>query len=449
MKPSLEALPVELVAHIGTLLDLQDIASLRLTNRNIGSKLHLAKFFAQKNVDLALTPLEDMARMTRQDRLGRLLQHCTITGVAEGDGSNTPIDNQVRLLTEAFSNLKQHSPRGRLASLCLRVSIRGQYFDDHTPVPDTFRLRKEIWAAALQTFNVTMIALHESQLPVDEYLDIFGGILGCSLMCDAFFSLTRLFTSVPVFRSLKTLKVNLSSPYMDLEEEYMDLEEGYMDTEERYMDPEERTPDAAADIPERSSQSVHVTPILQGLLEMSSIMPKLETLNIHWYNLGNDSSTAQTNHTSHVENNSSRSHFGDLNRCCLRGVYVSESDLLEFVKAVHPADLTMTDIHLVSGTYASIFEYLSSSDSPVTHYHLDDIHERNCLVHFDGPGKSKFRYLGVTMGPSTLARHSDGVKRPIHYRITSTRALGSGERMRWWKCKVLEFGPPNGRIAFL
>jgi hypothetical protein len=122
---------------------------------------------------------------------------------------------------------------------------------------------------------------------------------------------------------------------------------------------------------------------------------------------------------------------------------VSESDLLQFLEAVRPATVSLTDIHLVSGTYASVFQYLTSPDSPVACYHLDDDWEGNALVHFEVPGSSKFRYTRGNPGPSSLTRQAGHVKEAIHYRFALGRALGSGERMRWRKSKIQEYGPPQ------
>ncbi|KAI1441251.1 hypothetical protein F5Y02DRAFT_400283 [Annulohypoxylon stygium] len=420
MKSSLETLPVELIGHIVTLIDLRDIVSLRLASRTVESKVsqqHLAKYFNYKHVEMAPAPLENLAYITSQGRLGCLLEHCTITGVAGSGMSRTRNDDEhIHLLARAFSNLKQRSPKGRLTSLSLRVDVRNR---DSTSESDSPSLRESIWATALRTFNVTIAALHASQLPVDEHLDIYGGVSRCSLPYDALLPLTQRFTSMPVFSSLKKLTVSLSSPFIN---------------------PEESTSDSAINTPEQFSQTVHGKLALRGLLDMSSIMPKLESLDVHWYNIiAYDTSTAPLDSSVEL----SHSNFACLEICRLRGVYIFESDLLEFVKAVHPSALTMSDIRLTSGTYSSIFEYMALLDTPITYYHLDDLREGHALVHFDVPGNAKFPYRGVTMGPSTLTRQENEVKEAIRYRITHKRPLGSGERMRWWKSKVQEFGPPN------
>ena len=123
---------------------------------------------------------------------------------------------------------------------------------------------------------------------------------------------------------------------------------------------------------------------------------------------------------------------------------MSESDLLQFLKTVHPAMIMLTDVHLISGTYASVFQYLTSPDSLIECYHLDDIHEGIALVHFEVPGRPKFPYLRDTVGPSSLTRQAGHVKEAIHYRFARGRAVGSTHRARWLRSKDGEFGPPLG-----
>ncbi|KAI1496947.1 hypothetical protein F5X99DRAFT_398507 [Biscogniauxia marginata] len=96
----------------------------------------------------------------------------------------------------------------------------------------------------------------------------------------------------------------------------------------------------------------------------------------------------------------------------------------------------MIYVRLIAGIYASLFEYLTRLNTPVAYYYLDDICEGNNLVHFDVPGKSKFQYQALDIGPSTLIRQSSYVKELIRYRTTSRRPLGFGERMRWLGASV-------------
>lgn len=434
MKSPLEALPVELVGLIVTFLEPCDIASLRLTSRAVENKASQGSFttlFKHKNVELTSRTLQEMVQMTSQGRLGCLLQHCTITGIVRNGTTATDDEGaeHLRLLTEAFCNLKQYSPKAGLSSLCLRVAARIEGADGKLIEPDSFRSWKTVWDAALRTFNVTMAALNASQLPVGEHLDIFGSLRGCSLGCDAFLAFAqnlKFAASMHIFGSLKRLTVSLSAPHKAA------TEHGSEET-------------AGAET-EAQAESRHSNLILQNIMQVVlPIMPKLESLDLQWYNLRDSSMfTLPVSSTTLQGTGTSSASSTSLKECSLRGIYATESHLLQFLKAVHPTALTLTDTRLVSGTYASIFKYLTSPDSPVTYYHLNDIRERNTLVHFDIPGPAGFRYiLNIVWGPSTLTRQTNHVKEEIRYHFAPGWTSRSWERLHWLRSKAHEFGPPN------
>ncbi|KAI1141306.1 hypothetical protein F5Y05DRAFT_372027 [Hypoxylon sp. FL0543] len=169
---------------------------------------------------------------------------------------------------------------------------------------------------------------------------------------------------------------------------------------------------------------------------MSNIIPKLGNVDVHWYKLETDRPADPVQPEIHSDRNTSFA-FPRLKECSLRGVYASENDLLRFVEAVRPVALTLKDVHLTSGTYTSLFEYLTAKDTPVRYICLDDIREGARLVHFNIPRRPKFRYSGGNMGPSTLVRDADRVKEAIRYRTTARRPMGSGEGGN------VEFDPPT------
>lgn len=115
---------------------------------------------------------------------------------AAGEGTEN-----LRLLAEAFRNLKQRFPKDELASLCLRVAALIEGADGELTEPDDFRSWRAVWDAALRTFNAIIAALNESQLPVDEHLDIFGSLRGCSLACDVFLAFAQKLASMHIFGS--------------------------------------------------------------------------------------------------------------------------------------------------------------------------------------------------------------------------------------------------------
>ena len=449
MKSPLQALPIELIECIVTFLELCDISSLHLTCRTLEDKASQGSFieiFKHKTVELTTRTLQDMVRVTNLGRrLGCFLQHCTITGIirryddttttlAVADEGPTEHYHLQRLLTEAFRNLKQqHGPNGGLASLCFRVAVHIEDAADGeltTTEPAEFRSWRAVWEAARQTFNVTMAALNESQLRVDEHLDVFGTLKGCSLACDTFLAIAQESAARRVFASSKRLTVSLSAPPLPPKPE-MEYES---EEEELVIETEFQT------------QSGRPHLILQDIMQVLRIMPELKSLKLHWYNLGVQASASPTTSSATPwETNVSSAPTTGLKECSLHGIHVSESHLLQFIKAVHPTSLTLTYIRLTSGTYDPIFKYLTDLDTPITYIYLDGICVGFDLVHFETPGNSKFPYLYGDAGPSVLTqqRCHDAKEEPIRYRFASERPTGSRQRYYWVRCKAQEFGPPE------
>lgn len=123
----LEAIPVEVVDHITTFLDVRSILHIRLASRLFAEKISrhvLAHIFSRRNIRLARAPLEEFVYVTSRGRAGCLLRQCTLTGLADyhtdyGSYPKSPV--LIRLLTEAFVNIKEDSANSSLVSLSLGV----------------------------------------------------------------------------------------------------------------------------------------------------------------------------------------------------------------------------------------------------------------------------------------------------------------------------------------
>jgi hypothetical protein len=432
MAPRLEDLPVEMVEQIVTSLGYHDIAALRLTSRIIESKTSQGSFtayFKHKNIELTMESLQTFERMTREDRMGRFLRHCTINGIARTEEAPAEDSSEnSQFLFEAFRNLKQNCPHGCLVSLSLGVATRTESRNGGLTQPESFRSWTAIWATALQTFELTMAALDASLLPVSEELSIFGGLRGCSQEWNAFLSFARNFASTLVFRALRKLVVSLSaSPRMRA----MGDKDGVGFEEALETQP---------------LNSVHQTSVLGGILELSRIMPSLETLDLRWYKVGHTDLSPSPYNAAQQSSNGTASLR--LKECILRGLYESEEDLLQFLQTVQPAAVTLDYVHLLAGTYDSIFTYLTGADSPVKSYHLDDIWQSR-ILHFEVMGSPKYPYGRDNLGPSILTRQGNQVKDAIRYRLPRGRPLDSGKAMRWHNSKVHEFGPPDYGYDFI
>lgn len=444
--------------RIVSCLQLHDIAALRLTSRatyHRASQGSFAARFEHKNIELTVGALQNFERMTHPGSLGLLLQHCIVTGILRveqtasddntGRGSsrssvrpeNASTDDSaelVHLLTKAFSNLKQNGLYNSLVSLSFRVDIRTESLDGSLVRPEAFSDPKAIWDTALQTFNNTMAALEASELHVTEKLDVFASLKSCSLMWNAFLGFSQKFPSEGSFRTLKKLSISLSAwPQANLE----------------VLGEDGRLNNVTEELGPQSQSRTHQSSVLWHILQLSRIMPSLEALELHWYVVKGGNEPAPPSQTSTPQEATSNKSSMSLKECILRGVYISETDLLHFLTSVHPASVTLEYTNLISGSYVPIFDYLTGPDSPVTSYHLDDLTEprqeawqwdKRYLVHFEVPGRPKFRYAGDNPGPSTLARHGRQVKDAIHYRWPRGRAIGSGELRHWRQAKLNEFG---------
>ncbi|KAI0540366.1 hypothetical protein GGR58DRAFT_461087 [Xylaria digitata] len=400
MTPSLEALPIELVEMIVTLLDFQDIGCLRLTSRTVedkASQMYFTTFFRHKQVILHARRLDDLVRMTASSRLVCCLQHLTIIGPVGLDRAREYRANEhVRLLTLAFRNLKANSPNGSLASLSLRAAAV-------STCPDTVPWT-EFWVVARRTFKVTMEALEESDLSVTEHLDLFGGATGYSLEYDAFVAFARRRPPINAFGNLKRLSFSLSALLAD--------------------SPVATSLCTLISLPWNSigeTQSAHAVAVLGAVSRLTGIMPKLESLHLHWRNMGENGAPSVVQPTA-VLNRTGFSAPLRLKECSLAGMYVPGVELLKFIKFTRPATLKMRGIHLISGTYAPLLKYLSRPGTPTTSYHLDDICEKAYrFVHFNVPGVPKLQYegnTGIGIGPNTLSQQTNDAKRKeITYRL--------------------------------
>ncbi|KAL9093955.1 MAG: hypothetical protein Q9165_003878 [Trypethelium subeluteriae] len=302
-----EALPIELTEYIVTFVELRDVATLRLTSRDIKNKASqgcFTAFFKNKNVVLTTKMLQEMVHMTSQGRLGRLLQCCTVSGIACEE--TTAVDEgteRLDLLTQAFCNLKQRSPKGELVSLHLRVVARIEAADGELIEPHEFLSWRAVWNTALHTFNIAKAALSESQLSVENHLNIFGSLRGCSLESNTFLNFTRKFALLRVIRSLKKLTVRLSD-----------------------------SPNTATERPSESA-AIEIGPqvqsrdrdlVLQDIMPVLRDMPELESLDLQWHHRGHNISMPRVASVARQDSN-----FGS------EPLYLKDYDIREGGTLVH------------------------------------------------------------------------------------------------------------------
>lgn len=434
-KSQLEDLHVELVDHILRFLVTGDIASLRLTSCTMVKKATQPIFtslFKRKEVLLSTESLEKMVGVTADGRLGCLLQHCTITGIAIATTLNTPTPNtttrDLQLLTQAFRNLKKYSPDGVLESICLRVTAREVDWRGKLVQPQTFKSQRTVWAAALETFDLVMEALRQSGLCVDE-LDIFDTLRGCSLDISHFM---EKFNAPDLLRSLKRLRMSLGpTPAM----QPWRIEE---DAEYKV-----HNPSAVNHTGWRRQDS---------LLAVSQVLERtqnLQSLKVHWYSFNDvynpkSLEPAESNDVSSPDSDKGTS----LRECSLHGIWVPARHLLKFLQMTQVEQLTLAEISLLEGTYEPIFEYMSSPACSIRSYHLDDLREctmaetyRN-RVHFKNErGEPRAPLVSEDRGSRSLLRTGTAVKDPISYHAPGRpHTMLRPEVEQWAQRRELIFG---------
>jgi len=359
--------------------------------------------------------LQEFLHLTQRNGLGCLLQCLTIVGVA-------PVTNiqhassKGKLLIDAFTNLRLNSTSGGLQSLVLRVE--GQDMIGNFVTCENIRDWKLAWQTAALTFEITSRALAASALPVEQ-LDIFHSVNRCSLPCDKVAPILDSIDLSKPLEKLKSLSLSLSLPV---------------------------TEDGASGSESLASAKRHANAIGQFL----KLCPQLEKLELHWYQIVprigvpslNEARIEEQRFFTHVVELGS---FTQLRSCKLDGIKTDNTTLLAFVqKASELSNLYMEEVHLLSGKFGPVFDFITSKLEHLEYLHLDDLYESR-RVCFDGPGKPKMPSMDKSDGPDTLTRVGDENRqrrRKIGYRETRGRPLGSSAANRWMNRHRLRYGPP-------
>nr|POE47124.1 hypothetical protein CFP56_00456 [Quercus suber] len=416
MSPSLENLPPELVENIVSCLSFDDTTSLRLSSRTLAtlaSQRSFLKQFDTGKILLTEDSIRHLIEIMGPGRPANRLQHCTISAIAMGRNlaNRIPKKRQAALcllLTEAFTKLRASSRRQALASLCLRVDIMpGSELKPRALGSWKWR---DIWHLASITFEITMKALLQSGLTVDTHLDCFGTLRGCSLSEEAFWWFMRRAARELGVANLRCLTASLS-------------------------------PSVAPWTSVLTDKGRPIS-ILRHVMDILSDLPMLQCLDLHWHEFSPWHTTSLAASSADVADLRSCDSY-QLAECCLRGLYISEENLLCFLQKTRPKTLKLVSVSLVSGTWRPIFDYITGEDSLTTFLYLDDLFEggRGDFVHYQVPGLPKFPYAQDRPGPSTLLRDSDINQTPILYRLPVGEQASSLCRHWWYKDSMASFGP--------
>ncbi|XXH02819.1 hypothetical protein Hte_009206 [Hypoxylon texense] len=439
--PTLESLPPEMIHEITKYLGPKDIGSFRLVNRRMCcmTSYHFATYFEYKTIELTADCLFEFIYQATTSRLARSLKHLTIQGYAysrrkyrrKQERRKTTQDSYLfPYLVKAFRCLQQYSPPGYgLSSLSLRV-IPGQDIMGAIHIPLEYRSYFTVWDVATRTFIMTMEALKQTQIPVRDHLDIFTGVNACSLRYETFNQFAHEFArkQVGIFSSLKRLSISLS------------------------LDPNSREVLLPGDLtgvhPGLSGRDAiqrrRIRQVLQVLMHGLHFMPELEDLDFHWYNIPKRDD--QSNGTVTLGRAPPTFHSGppltatSLKNCTLRGLFVSEADLLHFLRVVRPTTLGLDFISLTSGDYAPVIQHLASPDNEITSYYLDDVRKGCQPVHYAVPGELKYRWRNDPIGPSTLRREGEEAKVPVRCEPAQGELIPDSQWKDWNDANMESYG---------
>lgn len=493
----------EIIESIVVLLHLSDICNLRLTSRLVAIKVtqdHIKSFYRSKTIDLTRPSLEAFVAATQSGLLGCLVQHVTLTGIANNPKGlesilrkksrpvvdrNGPIfmsteercsaeelakaerdletinrrrrehqqlresEQDVTLLTKAFENIASNGKDG-LRSISLEVAMYRDDADEHQR-PVGGMGWKYNWQAAADAFKASMPALAASGLQV-QTLNLFNpeNFLRCSIASNELSALDFDDPGVQsCLQSIKSLSISLSDRIIDETDKALQRT-GDPGDEVDWSVPAQNRP-----IEELRAEAADEKNFF-GLARLVSLCTNLEELDLHYFNLAISvlsSEDAKDEVVLQRLTQVSKGCLPKMKKCRMRGFHVWEKDLLAFLRqSPNLQDLTLDNMMLTADeshdddnqpSYASIFGHCTKPSSGLQKLFFDDLFERGRLVYFDAKGKAKFPSLGGTKGTNTLKREGrEEVSQPIKYQFAQGRPLGSPQAYYWRERRRAEYGPP-------
>ncbi|KAJ4348719.1 uncharacterized protein N0V89_010097 [Didymosphaeria variabile] len=476
MPRSIGTLPPELFEQVVQQLSLPDVGNVRLASRQLATLATQQTFkshIVNKNVRLTKSDLQNLVEFSNPGELGCLVENLTLTSVAidtsqlekiskqksrwgtdlngpstmsfqdESTHKCTPeevakVEDDMReledrrweyivlketgvysgLLTKAFRNLAANGKRNRLRSLTLDVVVlREDAVTEKSP--EHGGGWKIIWEAASECFSIAMTSLADSKLRVDE-LDLFNSTYRCSLGSNSFMEIeTYAKELAPSLRDMKSLSFSHVDRLL---------------TESELRGPIDEL---------QALTYQHAN--LNGLARLIGLSPGLESLQIHWYSTYacRYRDDIDVDDTQLIKTLAQTAALPCLKTLILRGVRVTEKELLALVRSAPIQKFSMENVHMEEGTFQSVFDHCTSNQAAIQKLFFDDIWERKLII-FEGEGKMKIPWGLPRRGGQTLEREGEAVKTPIRYLFFPTgRMKGSHEAYEWRDRRHREYGPPG------
>jgi hypothetical protein len=262
--------------------------------------------------------------------------------------------------------------------------------------------------------RTTLSLANDSDMPIEQ-LHLLHRTLACSAPCCIFESPFGSVKNSSNWSRLRCLPLTITqharaSPEVGLDEE--DDEPVYDATEE------------STDAGNRRVQAV---------VNFFSLIPDIEELNLDWYGsrisrtipARNTQTAADYAEKLFFDKISLTVSFQRLKHLTLRGLHTTQAALQNFL--IVPTSLEQVHlayIHL-TGSFRPILDCLTSPDTGLTQFHLDDIYEQQKLIHFAIKGRPKisFEPEEPSPGPSEVLRKGRDVTLPLEYGFVSGQPL--------------------------
>lgn len=417
MSPYLEDCPNEVIEAIVVLLDLDDIRSLRQSCRSLAAKTTQNRFksyYHSKRVDITPYALRAFVDATQPGRLGCLVQELILVGLTNSvEGHNSkpqygPAETELDLLSQAFNGIATNMKSGELLSLSLEVAVVQDDAEQRLlPAAVARGEWKFVWQSAAQTFHTTLLALTASRLPLEK-LDVFNDrqSQSCSLACDELGRIDFQDKGLAIsLSSLKSLSISLSDRIIE------DLP-----TASTYSSQPPTEKDIRKVKMKATAQSNFV-----GLAEFLQLARLLDSLEIHYYRLDTARYLLRDPYAHHerlLKQVAGSEKLPKLKQCRLRGIYISDGDLLAFIQRTATRRPFMENVTVSSGTFRSIFDYCTRE---IEELYFDDLFEKHNMLYFRTPGQVGHAQVplhqstGRAQVTTSLQRVGAEVKQPIIY----------------------------------
>lgn len=451
MSSRLERCPVEVINAIVESIELHDlktIYNLRLASRTLAAKTspshRFQTSFKSKHVQLKEQTLSPFSQEIQAGGLRCLIQNLTLSGFASCDKPRrtrtwkdkmlSSRQRNISLISHAFDALAKNGPTGKLESLSLVVTVSPDLQHRHQPTRAHVSYDwRPVWIAAVDTFLTAIPSLAGSQIQI-ESLTIFNSPeqQRCSLPCDVLSNFNWNTPGLPKsLSSIQSLSISLSNRVFKTDE--------FADDDASGLNPDNNNSHLHQDLSTARDERNFT-----GLAHLLHLLPHLKKLDWHYFRLRGDLQhllphSPLRHHELLLHHITSLPTLPSLTHCTLWGIHARETDLLAFLKRTGAAEVRLITVHLVEGTFRSVFDYCTSAEAPVTEVFFDNLSEPTAQA-------PKVRFFGWRLGDGegyyyrALSRSGQYVKKPIRYDASLLGPEDSPDSREWMEWLYREFG---------